>query len=186
MNIKVTKLTDSRETQLACSYTANKAVKPSLRKLYLSRHSPCYTQIFRIELRDIPLEVRDHLVRHHVGVIVQCWQTHRDDRSGENADEVTYNTLTSGYILLDAVALINIAGQRLCYKAHRKTREVMLEIKEQVKAVDPDLYDCLLPACANRGMQCFEFSGCGMCENIWDKYDEGVMKGQQNLFLREA
>lgn len=85
--IKVTKLTDVNLLRLANSFTSGKDSKMSLAKAYAYRHSPIRTQLFTIELNDIPLFVASQLVRSHVGV--QWYQrSKRTDRGGENFNEV--------------------------------------------------------------------------------------------------
>lgn len=88
--IKVTKLTDVNLLRLANSFTSGKESKMSLAKAYAYRHSPIRTQIFTIELEEIPLFVASQLVRSHVGV--QWFQrSKRTDRGGEDFGEVCNN-----------------------------------------------------------------------------------------------
>lgn len=86
-NIKVRKLTDVSLVREANSFTTNKESKMSLLTAYRMKHSPIRTQLFWIELRDIPLFVASQLVRSHVGI--QCFQlSKRTDRGGEDMIEV--------------------------------------------------------------------------------------------------
>lgn len=83
MNIKVRKLTGVELLREANSFTTNKESKMSLQTAYRLKHSPIRTQIFWIEMRDIPLFVASQLVRSHVGI--QCFQlSKRADRGGED------------------------------------------------------------------------------------------------------
>lgn len=83
MEAKVTKLTDERLLQRANSFTSGKESHMTLATAYKYKHSPIRTQIFAIELRDIPLFVASQLVRSHVGV--QWYQrSKRTDRGGED------------------------------------------------------------------------------------------------------
>ena len=69
MRITVTKLTDKSLVDRACSFTAGSSVEvKSLYKMYKSEHSPIRTQMFWIEMEDIPTFVSVHLVRHKIGV----------------------------------------------------------------------------------------------------------------------
>lgn len=87
MEAKVTKLTDERLLQLANSFTSGKESHMTLATAYKYKHSPIRTQIFAIELRDIPLFVASQLVRSHVGV--QWYQrSKRTDRGGADFREV--------------------------------------------------------------------------------------------------
>lgn len=86
MNIKVRKLTGVELLREANSFTTNKESKMSLLTAYRLKHSPIRTQIFWIEMRDIPLFVASQLVRSHVGI--QCFQlSKRTDRGGEDFRE---------------------------------------------------------------------------------------------------
>lgn len=86
MNIKVRKLTGVELLHEANSFTTNKESKMPLQTAYRLKHSPIRTQIFWIEMRDIPLFVASQLVRSHVGI--QCFQlSKRTDRGGEDFRE---------------------------------------------------------------------------------------------------
>lgn len=82
-NIKVTKLTDISLLRKANSFTTGRDSKMSLAKAYCYGHSPIRTQLFWIEMTDIPLFVASQLVRSHVGV--QFFQrSKRTDRGGRD------------------------------------------------------------------------------------------------------
>lgn len=159
MQVTIKKLTDKNLSDLACSYTVHKQVAPNLKTLYECEHSPIRTRIFAIELFGIPLEVRDHLTRHKVGIEFFC-RSHRDDRGGGEAANVTYETLTDMLIVANAQAIINLARKRLCGKAHYKTREVMQLIKLEMAEVDKELCDKMVPECYYRN-HCPEKKPCG-------------------------
>lgn len=95
--VKVTKLTDVNLLRLANSFTSGKESKMSLAKAYAYRHSPIRTQLFAIEMNDIPLFVASQLVRSHVGV--QWYQrSKRTDRGGEDFSQVCH----THYKIIDA------------------------------------------------------------------------------------
>lgn len=80
---KVIKLTGLDLLHRANSFTTGKESKMSLTTAYRYGHSPIRTQLFWIELTDIPLCVASQLVRSHVGV--QFFQrSKRTDRGGED------------------------------------------------------------------------------------------------------
>ena len=122
MQITVTKITDKALLDLACSYTVNKDVHvKDLKAFYMSEHSPIRTQLFLIEMKDIPTFVSVHLVRHTVGVI-HFVKSNRDDRNGEpNANR---DTPVNHMMIANAQAIINMARKRLCSKSHIDTQEV--------------------------------------------------------------
>ena len=86
-NIKVTKLTGIYLLRKANSFTTGRDSKMSLAKAYCYGHSPIRTQLFWIEMTDIPLFVASQFVRSHIGV--QWYQrSKRTDRGGEDFREV--------------------------------------------------------------------------------------------------
>lgn len=81
--VSVRKLTDIELLREACETTFLGTSHASLSSLYKSEHSPVRTQLFWISLKNIPLFVSTHLLRHHVGSVpfqLSC----RDDRKGGN------------------------------------------------------------------------------------------------------
>lgn len=87
MEIKVTKLTNIDLLRKCAGYTTGKDCTMSLATAYRHYHSLIRSQIFFIELRNIPLFVASQFVRSHVGV--QFFQrSKRTDRGGMNFDDV--------------------------------------------------------------------------------------------------
>lgn len=87
MDIKVEKLTSVDLLQRANSFTTGHESHMTLAKAYRYGHSPIRTQLFWIEMRDIPLFCASQFVRSHVGV--QWYQrSKRTDRGGEDFREV--------------------------------------------------------------------------------------------------
>lgn len=61
----------------------------------------------------------------------------------------------------NAQSLINVSRYRLCYGcAHKETREYMEDLKKQIRSVEPEIADVMVPNCVYRG-GCPEFSECG-------------------------
>lgn len=81
--MSVRKLTDLELLQEACATTFLGSSHATLISLYKSEHSPVRTQLFWISLKNIPLYISTHLLRHHVGS-VPFQLTCRDDRKGGN------------------------------------------------------------------------------------------------------
>lgn len=85
--ISVEKITDVSLLRRANSFTTHKESKMTLAKAYKHGHSPIRTQLFWIELAEIPLLVASQLVRSHIGV--QFFQlSKRTDRGGEDFRKV--------------------------------------------------------------------------------------------------
>lgn len=81
--VSVRKLTDVELLQEACATTFLGVSHATLMTMYKSEHSPVRTQMFWISLKNIPLFISTHLIRHHVGS-VPFQLTCRDDRNGGN------------------------------------------------------------------------------------------------------
>lgn len=158
MNITVRKITDKVLLDLACSYTAGKEINvKDLYKFYLSEHSPIRTQMFIIEMQDIPSFVSTHFVRHKVGV-EHFVKSNRPDRGGDG--EATRNSPVNHLMFCNAQALVNMARKRLCSKASVETQYVMSQLVAKMVDIDYELSLCLVPDCMYRG-KCYEFNTCG-------------------------
>lgn len=83
MKINIQKLTNLDLLRRANEFTTGHESKMSLATAYRLGHSPIRTQLFWMELREIPLFVASQLVRSHVGV--QFFQrSKRTDRGGRD------------------------------------------------------------------------------------------------------
>lgn len=170
MEISVKKYTDAFLMRKACEMTMHdRSSKASLKDMYKCEHSPIRTQMFWIEMLDIPTFVSVHFVRHHVG-IEHFVQSNRVDHGADT--NITRLTPINHGMWCNAQALISMSRRRLCYKASPETREVMLKIKEAVRAVDPDLANALVPNCIYRGGHCHEPKPCGNYKLKRDEEDE--------------
>lgn len=83
MEIEVTKLTDVELLRKCASFTSGKDSKMSLLTAYRNKHSIIRSQLFVVEMRDIPLFYASQFVRSTQGV---NWyqRTKRPDRGGED------------------------------------------------------------------------------------------------------
>jgi hypothetical protein len=159
VKVTVTKLTDESLVKRACESTMHGAEsKVTLDQIYRCQHSPIRTQIFWVEMVDIPSFVSTHLVRHKIGV-EHFVMSNRVDRGGTGSE--TRNTPVNHSMLINAEALINMARKRLCLKASDETREVFDLVCSEVLEVDPALCKYLVPECEYRGGRCFELKPCG-------------------------
>jgi hypothetical protein len=146
----------------ATTQNPNKIPNVTDYRIYSSEHSPIRTRWFWIELLDIPYFVHTHLRTHRVGGTEHFTQTGREDRgadSGERWDLVNH------FIMINAQELINMSRVRLCNKAHKETREVMVAIKQAINRLDPELSYCMMSNCLYRNGRCTELKPCGLWEN---------------------
>lgn len=157
MDIKITPLTDTSLMNKAAAFTSGKDVNISNKeKWYTSEHSPIRTQMFWIEMYDMPTFVSVHLVRHKIGV-EHFVRSNREDRGG-NIEANRYTPINHA-MLINAQALITMSRKRLCKKASEETRGVFQEIKDKIGGIDIDLYNCMVPECQYRG-RCTELKSC--------------------------
>jgi hypothetical protein len=137
--------------------------KPSrvtLERMYDCEHSPVRTQVFWIELLGVLSFVSVHLGRHKVGV-EHFVQSNREDRGGSG--DVNRRSPVNHGMFVNAQGLINMARKRLCFKAHKETRETMEAIKKAVAEVDPVLAEFMVKECEYR-RGCHELKTCGWWE----------------------
>lgn len=158
MQITVSKLTDKKLFDKACSFTFGSPTSPDMGKMYSAEHSPIRAQLFWIEMYDIPTFVSVHMVRHSIGVS-HFVKSNREDRPGYTGDIGRMQPVNHA-MLINAQALINISRKRLCHKTHEKTIEVTQAIKDAIKEIDPELAACMVPDCVYRG-KCCEMKPCG-------------------------
>lgn len=154
--------------KLACEFTTGglDSSKVNFDKMYGCEHSPIRTQMFIVEMYNIPTFVSVHLVRHKIGV-EHFVKSNRDDRGG-NGEENRYTPINH-LMFINAQALINISRKRLCFKAHRETQAVMLKIKQGVELCDPDLAKYMVKECEYR-KGCHELKSCGYWEKkLWHR-----------------
>lgn len=163
MEIKVEKITDESLMQWAAGLTIDSTTDISLNKMYKCEHSPMRTQMFKVEMRDIPTFVSVHLVRHKIGV-EHFVKSNREDRCGKGKPTPDRYTPVNHGMFLNADALITMARKRLCGKASATTQIVMQLIKDKVWLVDPALAIRMRPECLYRGEVCHEDKPCGFLE----------------------
>lgn len=162
MHVTAEKLTSPDLMRRACQMTMRgmKESNVSLDKIYRSEHSPQRTQMFWVELHDIPTSVSVHLVRHKHGV-EHFVMSNRPDRGGDGDDKVTRNSPVNHAMLINAEAILNISKARLCAKTHSSTREVWQLVLKEIYKVDGTLFHHCMPKCDYRGGLCGEFNPCG-------------------------
>lgn len=163
MEIQVNKITTIDDAHLAIESTMGTGfeAKCPLSDLYRWEHSPSRTQMFWINMIDIPTFVSVHLVRHAAVGQQHYVKSNRTDRGGEGNEVINRLSPVNHRMLLNAQHLIDMSRKRLCFKASEETRSVMLLIREAMYGVDPDLGVYMVPNCVYRGGYCSEPKSCG-------------------------
>lgn len=134
--------------------------KSTLQQIYSWEHSITRSQLFSVQLINIPTFVSVHLVRHVT--TVPFVRSMRTDRGGDGSED-RYTPVNHRFIA-NAESLMHIARRRLCYKASPETRDVVLMVKEAIREVDPALAYYMVPNCVYRGGICPEPRPCGHYE----------------------
>lgn len=119
-NVTVKKLTDRELMLSACESTFLGKSNQSLLSIYKSEHSPSRTQLFWVEIKNAPLFVVTHFIRHHVG-IEKYQLSMRSDRNG-GKDQCPY--------IADRLSEILAVPEE--YRAEEETKE-MYELLEELK-----------------------------------------------------
>ena len=158
-DIVIKKHTDIEEAHACIESTmgAEFVAKSTLKQIYSWEHSITRSQIFSIQLINVPTFVSVHLVRHVT--TTPFVRSKRIDRDG-NGTEDRWTPVNHRFIA-NAESILHIARKRLCYKASPETREVVLAIREKMKEIDPDLANYMVPNCVHRGGICSEPKPCG-------------------------
>lgn len=162
MKVSVRKFTGIDEAKEFISASLNdhrESKLKNLRKLYMSEHSPMYTQIFEIKMTGIPSYVSTHFRTHKKNFIAETVTTNRSDRGGSN--EAGRMTPVDMIIYCNAKTLVDMSLKRLCSQADNITVNVMEMIKAEVSKMDEDLARFMVSQCIYRCGLCQEWKCCG-------------------------
>lgn len=158
MQVKIVKMTDESLMRRACEMTTRGQSRMTLGKMYACKHSPIRTQMFWIEMLDIPTFASTHFRTHGTG-ITHFVQSNREDRGGD-PEAARWTPINHG-MWLNAESLQNLAYKRLCGNAHDVVQSIMNAIKVHMFDVDEHLARTLVPLCMWRGGLCDELKSCG-------------------------
>jgi len=129
------------------------------RRMLLCEHSPIRQLLIKCKWYELKYWVSVHIVRHKFGI--EHWvRTQREDRTGQNRDELPQGNSVEHEFLADVQAIINISRKRLCYQASKETREAWQAVLESIIGEQPELYQVCVPDCIYRGW-CYEYKSCG-------------------------
>lgn len=190
MKITIQKLTNINLAHRAINSTMSEGfdAKAPLDEIYRWEHSPSRSQLFWIEIDGLQTFVSVHFVRHAAVGQQHYVRSMRADRGGKGQPVADRNTPVFHTMLLNAQHLIDMSRKRLCYKASVETRELMEQIKEAIKKIDPDLAKYMVKNCEYRNGICSEPKSCGyIAQQIekkpkWKDFDEWL---QSNSIIYE-
>ena len=139
--------------------------------MLLSEHSPIRKIHISYTWENIKSWVSVHFVRHKFGI--EHWvSTQRDDRVQY---ERSADTLVRHEFEANAQAVINMSRKRLCYKAHKETRQKWIEFLLDLKKEDKILFSACVPECVYRG-GCPEMRPCGFYSAIYGVENDKILE----------
>lgn len=149
---------NSARTTIGLDRSDKKVSNRWKQRMMLCEHSPIRKMRVNWVWYDIPYWVSVHFVRHKFG-IEHFVSTQRTDRTGVNRDDKSQNALVRHECIANLQAIINISRKRLCYQASEETRQAWMLFLNELKKVDPVIYNACVPECIYRGY-CYEYETC--------------------------
>lgn len=138
------------------------------RAILISEHSPIRNICVKWKWDQIKSWVATHWVRHKW----ECYvQTQRTDRTGVDRDKLTQDNPVSFVGEANAQHLIDTWRKRLCYQASKETREYAEDFKTELRSIDKNISDVLVPNCVYR-CGCPEMQSCGWFKDVSDIFKE--------------
>ena len=135
----------------------NKEPSESFKKaILIAEHSPIRDIRIRWKWDNIKSWVATHWSRHKWECFIQ---TQRSDRTGVQRDKLPQDSPVSFTGEANVQNLIDTMRKRLCCQASKETREYAEDLKSELKNVEPEISDVLVPNCIYR-CGCPELSAC--------------------------
>jgi hypothetical protein len=150
-------------------------------RMIASEHSPLREVVVVLDFENIRSWVSVHLVRHFLGV-EKYVSTQRSDRREHELprDEQPQGALVNMRMVLNAQALINVSGRRLCHAASIETVQAWQTVRRAVKLIDENLWSTMVPVCIYRG-----FCPEGSKAKKECKYSSKALKSMRENYLRK-
>lgn len=146
-------------------------------EILMAEHSPIRIGHIIIKVHNAPQFVHGHLVRHNIG-ITPFVSTLRSDRN-DYSEVPNRNTLQSATYDINFQAFINVSKKRLCNCASYETRYVWNLILEEIKHIEPELYNVCVRECVYRNGLCCEFYSCKY--NKTDEFKKELAEYRKNI-----
>ena len=137
------------------------------RSILISEHSPIRDITVKWSWKAIKSWVATHWVRHKWEKFVK---TQRTDRTGVNRDDLPQSAPVNFTGEANTQALIDTFRKRLCFMASPETRMLAEDLKRELRNVEPEISDVLVPNCIYR-CGCPEMcGGCGWYKAMLKKH----------------
>ena len=138
------------------------------RAILISEHDPIRDIIIKFRWRDIPYWVAMHWKTH-------IWRSRTNTQRNDRQEKYDRNKAPQDS-LVDFIGdpniqhLIDTWRKRLCFMASTETREHAEDFKRELKPIEPEISDTLVPNCIYR-CGCPELNGgCGWYKNMCSAY----------------
>jgi hypothetical protein len=133
------------------------------RAILISEHEPIRDIEIKFRWRDIPYWVAMHWKTH-------IWRSRTNTQRNDRQQHYDRNKAPQDApvdFIGDANVqhLIDTMRKRLCFMAAPETREFAEDLKRELRAVEPEISDVLVPNCIYR-CGCPEPNGCGLFEAV--------------------
>lgn len=141
--------------------------------ILIAEHSPIRDISVKWRWKDMPHWVTVHWVRHKWEKFVR---TQRSDRTGIPREKLTQDEPQTFVGEANTQHLIDTSRKRLCFKASPETRKYAESLKIELRSVQPEISDVLVPNCVYRG-GCPEMECCG----FWQSFADWSMKNADEI-----
>ena len=125
-------------------------------RLLIAEHSPIRDIIIKWRWNSIKSWIATHWVRHKWECFVR---TQRTDRTGVNRDDLPQSALVDFVGEANVQHLIDTWRKRLCRQASPETREYAEDFKVELRGLQAEISDVLVPNCVYR-CGCPELDSC--------------------------
>lgn len=156
------------------------------RGILIAEHSPIRDIHIRWCWLSIKSWIATHFARHKWECFISTQRNDRQQRYDRNSAPQDAPVDFSGDA--NAQALIDTSRKRLCRMAAPETRTYWEDLKREVRAVEPEISDVMVPNCVYRG-GCPELGGCKFYAAFVERCltDEGLtMEELTDIHVRYA
>ena len=135
------------------------------RSILIAEHTPIRMVSIRWRFVGIKSWIATHFARH---MFYKNVQSQRDDRTGVDRNKSPQDAPVNMVCELNGQNWIDVSRKRLCHQAHTETRTAWEQVLEEVKKIEPELYNVCVPNCVYR-CGCPEQTTCGLYAafNLW-------------------
>lgn len=161
MNIEIVKI-EQTEDMLRRVFKHCWGVESKMNKAKIFATNDSILEVFEYYVfctapRSVAMQLRTHEKKHGM----YFWMaTARPDREDAVKGDYSREQEVNFVMKLTARAIKEISHYRMCAKAEYPTREFMNVFKAELRKIEPELAENMMPLCGYRGGICTEFNSC--------------------------